>query len=375
MEDVAGGYQEATVGGMTVSSNTETSEAITENLESDAKPLDGESPDPEKEEADAVAKAAAKLGEKGGKAAAERRAADKRNYDKAMADAEERASEARAKEAKAEDSKKDKKGDPRHDPKARVEEATRESAELKRELRRERDERARERAEFNARLEKIEKSGNGAEHAAAPARHADEKPLEKDFEDYGEFVEARSRWAARQEYAEVERKRTIHQQAASFANSVQQTFDKFRESALKESIHERVAPELLDLVPTAMLEPNARPDQGNVIADEIVSSEQSNALLLHFTEHPEDFQRIASLRTPRDISREIAKIEARLESAQSSASPQRHVASQAKPPVRPVSGSPNASDPDAVDDDMSFEEHARRMNARDQRMRRTAHGR
>jgi len=355
MEDVAGGYQEATVGGMTVSSNTETAEAIAENLESDAKPLDGEVPDPEKEEADAVAKAAAKLGEKGGKAAAEKRAIE-------------------AKEAKAEEAKKDKKGDPRHDPKARVEEATRESAELKRELKRERDERARERSEFNARLEKIERGGNGAEPAAAPARHADEKPLEKDFEDYGEFVEARSRWAARQEYAEVERKRTIHQQAASFANSVQQTFDKFRESALKESIHERVAPELLDLVPTAMLEPNARPDQSNVIADEIIASPVANGLLLYFTEHPEDFQRIATLRTPRDISREMAKLEARLEAAPTATSP-RHVASTAKPPVRPVTGSPNAADPDEVNDDMSFEEHARRMNARDARLRRGANAR
>jgi len=359
MDVESGSYESHTSDGLTVSSNNETADDIKTNFESEAKPLDGEAPDPEKEEADAVTKAAAKLGEKGGKAAAEKRAAEAKD----------------AKEAKAEEVKKDKKGDPRHDPKARVEEATRESAELKRELKRERDERARERAELNARLERIERGGNDDQGAQAEQRHADEKPLEKDFDEYAEFVEARARWAARQENAEMQRKTEAHLRAAAYADSVRKTNDKFIEAAQQAQVMDRVHPGLLTkLVPTWTLEANVRPGPLNIIADEVVASEYGPALLLHFTENPQEFQRIATLRTPRDISREMAKLETRLDAVTAGTSIQ-GVASKAKPPVRPVTGSPNAADPDEVGEDLAFEDHFRRMNQRDFKAKRSAFGR
>jgi hypothetical protein len=107
------------------------------------------------------------------------------------------------------------------------------------------------------------------------------------------------------------------------------------------------------------------PNASNWIADELVfSSENAPALMLHLSEHPDELQRIATLSSPRAVTREMAKLAARLEAASAGVS-SKPEPSKAKPPVRPVTGSPHAADPTDVSEEMPFEEHVKRMNARD----------
>lgn len=353
--------------GFTVSSNTETAEEMTSNLaESTEANKDAGPIDPEQEAEEKVSKAASELGKKGGEAAAKARA-------KAAKEAKpEEKPEGEAKAAKP------KEGDPRHDPKARMLEATRESAEVKRELAREREERARERAEFERRLAAIESRREAPPEQRPQARPANEdaEPDARNYEDYAAYVKDLGAWAARQEHAKIRERTTHEQRAHAYATAVAQAVNKFEQSVKSElpDVLERVNPVLLDLKPSWRLGPGENQGPGNVIADEIISSPHAAGIMLHLTEHPEDLQRIASLQTPRAISREMAKIEARLEVATAGTNPKGAV-SQAKPPVRPVTGSPNAADPYEVDDDTPFEDHMRRMNALDQKRRREAHGR
>jgi hypothetical protein len=89
--------------------------------------------------------------------------------------------------------------------------------------------------------------------------------------------------------------------------------------------------------------------------------------MLHFTEHPEDLQRIAALSTPRAVSREMAKLEARLEAATSGNSSKREDVSRAAPPVKPVTGKPYVSEGEEYRPGMSLDEYARiwrKQNAR-----------
>jgi hypothetical protein len=340
-----------------VSSNTETSDQIEENLLSTEKPKDGESPDPEQEAEEKVSKAASELGKKGGKAAAEKRAT----------------------EAKEESKGEEKLGKPRDDPKARMLEATRKESEAKKALAEERRQRDEERAEWKRRLEAIEARVNGnssGERRPEPRGEHDPEPQEKDFETYAEFVKAGARWAARQEYRETQRQRQVYEQAERYAREVEnhvQNWHKRVTEALPDAV-DRIHPALLGLTPSYLLDQNQQPGPGNWLANEIIASEHSHGIMLYLTENEDVLQRIATLRTPRDIAREVAKIESRLEAAPAGTG-SRPEASKAKPPVRPVTGSPNAADPLDVDDETPFEEHVRRMNARDFQKKRQAFSR
>ena len=104
----------------------------------------------------------------------------------------------------------------------------------------------------------------------------------------------------------------------------------------------------------------------NVMADEIVISEQAPGLLTYLSENPQEIQRIATLRTPREIQREMAKLETRVGAAPAVTSPERGV-SKANPPVRTVTGSPHGVTDSEPADDEPFESHVRKMNAREKR--------
>ncbi len=126
------------------------------------------------------------------------------------------------------------------------------------------------------------------------------------------------------------------------------------------------------LVPARELPPGQKPTARNVIADVIIESDKPDALLKHFRDHPEDLQRISALPRTVDAFRQMGKLEARLEAASSTGpASQTPVVSQAKPPLKPVSGSPSISD-DAPDDDEPFEKHYKRENARDPRLSHSA---
>lgn len=88
------------------------------------------------------------------------------------------------------------------------------------------------------------------------------------------------------------------------------------------------------------------------LADEILDSESSAALLDHFQQHPDDFNKFKTLRSPREVTRELAKIEARLVPAAAAAAPLPPVSkpkfiSDAPPPAPIISTPHTSADPKA----------------------------
>lgn len=86
-------------------------------------------------------------------------------------------------------------------------------------------------------------------------------------------------------------------------------------------------------------------------------------LLQWLSAHPDESQRLSTLH-PADTYREMGKLEGRLEAASSPRGPAR-VVSSAKAPITPLGTSPPVSDPFEINDDLSMDEHFRRMNAVD----------
>ena len=96
-----------------------------------------------------------------------------------------------------------------------------------------------------------------------------------------------------------------------------------------------------------------------------MESEQGVKILQWLSANPNDAQRISTLH-PAETYREMGKLEARLEAASSTekSGPAR-VVSSAKAPIKPLGTSPPVDDPFEITDDLSFDEHYRRMNASD----------
>ena len=262
---------------------------------------------------------------------------------------------------------KDKLGKPRHDPRARMLQATQQAAAAKRERDEARAEAARLRAELEA-----SRAPAPATKPAVAATEGDPEPKEDQFQDYRDYVKAQARWEARQEYTAQERQRQIHEHAKRFATERQTRLSAFAnqiQDRLKSDpdFMDRLSPEVKELRPASVLGPNERPGPLNAIAEEIVLSEKPLSLLQHFSENPAELQRIATL-SPRELIRAMATLEARLAAVTAGAAPRAEI-SQAKPPVRPVTGSPHAADPLEVTDDMSVEEWFKRMNAKERRAR------
>ena len=88
-------------------------------------------------------------------------------------------------------------------------------------------------------------------------------------------------------------------------------------------------------------------------------------LLQYLSAHQDESQRLSTLH-PVEVYREMGKLEERLGAA-SEARGSAPVVSHAKPPIKPLGSSPHTPDADAVTDEMSFDEHFRRMNATDRK--------
>ena len=97
----------------------------------------------------------------------------------------------------------------------------------------------------------------------------------------------------------------------------------------------------------------------NLVKDSPVGVEMMQWLSSNF----EESQRLSTLH-PSDAYREMGKLEGRLEAASQSRGPAR-VVSSARPPIKPLGTSPNVANPLEISDDLSMDEHFRRMNAID----------
>jgi chemotaxis protein histidine kinase CheA len=95
-----------------------------------------------------------------------------------------------------------------------------------------------------------------------------------------------------------------------------------------------------------------------------MESPQGIQILQWLSTHPDDAQRLSTLH-PAETYREMGKLEARLEAASSTGSGPARVVSSAKAPIKPLGTSPPVDDPFEITDDLSMDEHFRRMNAAD----------
>lgn len=352
----SGGIATAVVDGFQVSSNTETSEQIKSNLTSEPAPKDGPPLDPEEEEKSERSKAAAKLGKAGGEAAAKAKAKAEPKDDleepvKAKAEPEDEAEEAPEKPSRAQ---------------ARIQQLARERAE----------ERSK-RIELENRLARLE-----AERAPQPAPKpapervlADEEPRPDGYETYEDYVKAVARHAARSERDAVLREQAESARQAAHAETVVKKVETFNQRIkANPALLEQVDSRLLDLQPTFTLPPgpDGRPQIGpaNVLADEIVGSDNPDKLLLYLSQHEDEVRKILSSRDPYELARRVGMVEARLgiEAAPPEAPARRETYSKAAPPVRPVV--PSAASDDDVDADDDFDSYVKRANARDARLKR-----
>ena len=363
----SGGIATAVVDGFQVSSNTETSEQIKSNLTSDPAPKDGPPLDPEEEEKSERSKAAAKLGKAGGEAAAKAKAA--------VDESERRAERKMAKDADLESEPAKAKAEPEEAEEA-PEKPSRAQARIQ-QLARERAEERSKRIELENRLARLEaeRAPQAPPKPATERVQGDEEPRPDGFETYEDYVKAVARHAARSERDAVLREQAESARQAAHAETVVKKVETFNQRIkANPALLEQVDSRLLDLQPTFTLPPgpDGRPQIGpaNVLADEIVGSENPDKLLLYLSQHEDEVRKILSSRDPYELARRVGMVEARLgiEAAPPEAPARRETYSKAAPPVRPVV--PSAASDDDVDADDDFDSYVKRANARDARLKR-----
>jgi hypothetical protein len=338
-----GHYESATHGGLTVSSNTETSEQIQATLEAEDHPESETQTEPAKE---------AKGPERG---------ADGRYLPK-----DGKPKEVEAKEVEEPDEEEPvaaKEGDkplgkPRDDPRARMLEATRESAALKR-----------EKAALEAELRAV-RSTPRPEPQPQPQRQAQPTPDEPKAENYGtyeEYVKAQARYEARQEVRGLQQEIQNQTRVAQFAQNIERTAHNFSQrvqafEGKNPGFMEKASGLVSQLTPSVLMPAGSPIGPHNALADELLNNEHSAEIINHLVEHEDDLQRFATLRTAREVWQAVARIEARLElqaQAAASAGTAPKPVSQARPPVRPVTGGKASSVATELSDDLSDEDFMR----------------
>lgn len=143
-------------------------------------------------------------------------------------------------------------------------------------------------------------------------------PKEEAFDRYADYTAAMSLFIADKRSEERDQRVRVEAQT----RQVQQQFERVAvtaaekyQSYLKANADavEKIHPDLQAIVPISLLPPNAPKGPHNFIAEEILKSDVPGPLMVHFSEHPEDFERLTRL-GPAGIVREIGKLEARLDS-------------------------------------------------------------
>lgn len=264
---------------------------------------------------------------------------------------------------------------PRNDPKARMLDATAKEAAAKRE----RDDARKELETLKAELAAL-KSAPSAMAPKPPAIAADPasrvvggdgEPDPSDLAKYpdGQFdrkyLADLSRWSAKQEYQERETARdTATRQSAAQreADDIGRTFsERVQGSGIiwPETIGKAWSTTAILAYPEHYQKALAKGEAVgssngllpiNDITDVIQRSDAPKKFADHFTNHPEDLQRLLTLPRERLLA-EMGRLDARLDAAVTPASAPVATPSNAPTPIRPVGGAPVATDSDDYSDD------------------------
>ena len=212
----------------------------------------------------------------------------------------------------------------------------------------------------------------------APALAADDpEPQEAQFDDYGQYVKAQARWEARQEFRAQQQNALLAQQQQLAAREFEWRVQNFKSKIDEENAKtpdwlNTVNQDLLSIVPISAMSAKDREQATayNALAEELLRTERPVEMLRHFSEHPEEVQRLVTL-PPHEFMRQMARIEARLDVAATvtPTTPKTPPLSQAKPPIRAMGSVPSAGDDGELSDDLPVEEYIRRANAQDRQRR------
>ncbi len=223
---------------------------------------------------------------------------------------------------------------PRNNPEARIQQAIARQREAERRA-----------AEFEERLRALESGRSEPEPASSPEwqryTQMPGAPREEEFERYADFTAAMGVWVADQRIAERVAAIAAEQAGAQRRTAQTAVQAKFAETVTQAtqadpSFLDRVDESVLALPTFAALRPGERPQAVHYVGEELLRADHPVALLEHFTAHPEDLQRLATLPAPGLVTREMAKLDARLGAAARGPAPEISQPSAAKPPIRPV---------------------------------------
>lgn len=248
----------------------------------------------------------------------------------------------------------------REDPKLAIKEARAKERDAERRA----EAAERERDELKARMAQPPPPARqaAAQPQAAPAAAIDESDPEPNYVDGAspsDFVKAHSRWAARQEVKASETRREQQWQAQQLRQAAEARWTPFVERMLElrkdTAFAAGLAPEIRDI----------NFEQRTPVTDAIIDSANPKAVLQYLSDHPQDFQRLATLHPVLAI-REMARLEERLAAGPGSATAP-PVLSNAKPPIPALGGSPHVSDASVDEADLDLDEFIRRGNDRDRK--------
>lgn len=162
-------------------------------------------------------------------------------------------------------------------------------------------------------------------------------PKESDFKDYGDYLEARARWAAREEHSKmrsVDRSAQLEQERVTTIGA--SLFESFAAAREKYEDFEEVT---------------SNPDLPitEAMTEALAESEAAGEIAYYLGQHPQEAARIARL-SPMAAAREIGRIEQTLGAVSS-----RRKTSAPRPPASVVAGGNAPVEPDK----MSMDEWAR----------------
>jgi len=327
----------------------------------------GKEVDAEREEEIKVSEAAAALGKKGGKAAAEKKAEQKTQglvdeHPEEETETEEKPEKPEEKEGE----EPEKLGKPRHDPKARMLEATRKEAEAKRD----RDRIKAEKDALQAKHDALQRELEAARAPKEPPKpvEAPTKPVRASYQSDDDYFEALADFKADEKVKEYAQKRDTETRVKEYTSTLDAILGK--NAAIEKEYaktnpeyHSKVSDEVraIALKPSFALDLHEVPNADNVIADELFNSDTlAPVLKVHLSEHPEDLERIRNLQSWQEVQVEMRLLARTLNGAVSTATVPKG-SSKAKPPVQPVTGLPAASDPD-IYGDIDFDTFAQRRS-------------
>lgn len=192
---------------------------------------------------------------------------------------------------------------------------------------------------------KSAKSSPAAEEPVAVTRpKPSEDEIGSKYDSYAAFVEDLTEWKVEQREFQSQHK----SQRAEQETQLKARVEKFREAVAADpefvtKVHDRVKA----LVPSSML-PKGQPVNGqSELAERFLKSDVGVPLMRHFSDHPEDLDRIAGLH-PDDFYIELGKLEAKLSGGVPvpvPATPTKHVSSAPTPPTTLGNRPADAGDP------------------------------